>query len=60
MQRRNLIRTIDSNASILKSIANTTNDAFLLVDYFSKEIKDANERTSTVFKLFQNDFFLFK
>lgn len=51
MQRRNLIRTIDSNASILKSIANTTNDAFLLVDYFSKEIKDANERTSTVFNL---------
>ncbi len=51
IQRRNLIRTIDSNASILKSIANTTNDAFLLVDYFSKEIKDANERTSTVFNL---------
>lgn len=51
MQRRNLIRTIDSNASILKSIANTTNDAFLLVDYFSKEIKDANDRTSQIFAL---------
>lgn len=51
LQRRNLIRTIDSNASILKSIANTTNDAFLLVDYFSKEIKDANERTSQIFAL---------
>lgn len=51
MQRRNLIRIIESNTSILKSMANTTNDAFLLVDYFSKEIKDANERTSIVFNL---------
>lgn len=51
MQRRNLIRTIDSNASILKSITNITNDAFLLVDYFSKEIKDTNERTSQIFEL---------
>jgi len=50
LQRRDLIRVVNNNSSILKSLINNTNDAFLLIDYFSKEIKDVNERALEVFK----------
>jgi len=48
-QKLNLRST--QNAEILKALVNNTNDSILLVDYFSKEIKDANEKTIDYFGL---------
>lgn len=39
------------NAEILKALVNNTNDSIFLVDFFSKEIKDANEKTKDFFGL---------
>lgn len=54
MQRRDLLRNLNSNSSILKSLINNTNDGFILVDYLSKEIKDVNKRTLELFKIPKN------
>lgn len=51
MQRKGLLRNLNSNSSILKSLINNTNDGFILVDYLSKEIKDVNRRTLDLFKI---------
>jgi len=55
IQRRDLLRSLNSNSSILKSLINNTNDGFILVDYLSKEIKDVNKRTLELFKIPKND-----
>ncbi|MBL4592761.1 MAG: PAS domain S-box protein [Flavobacteriales bacterium] len=39
------------NAEILKALVNNTNDSIFLVDYFSNEIKDVNEKTKVLFGL---------
>ena len=50
-QKKSLNQRNHQNAEILKALVNNTNDSILLVDYFSKEIKDANDRTKEVFGL---------
>ena len=51
LQRRDLLRKLNSNSSILKALINNTNDAFMLVDHLSKEIKDVNQKTLKLFKV---------
>jgi PAS domain S-box-containing protein len=51
LQRRDLLRKLNSNSSILKALVNNTNDGFMLVDHLSKEIKDVNERALKLFKM---------
>lgn len=58
LQRRDLIRNVNSNSSIMKSLINNTKDAILLVDFFSKEVIDVNERTSKVFDILSSDEFI--
>ena len=55
LQRRDLLRNLNNNSSILKALINNTNDAFLLVDHLSKEIKDVNQRTLKLFKVSANE-----
>lgn len=50
-QKKNLNQRNHQNAEILKALVNNTKDSILLVDYFSKEIKDVNNRTKEVFAL---------
>ncbi len=55
LQRRELLRNLNSNSSILKALINNTNDGFMLVDHLSKEIKDINQRALKLFKIPSND-----
>ncbi len=50
-QKKSLNQRNHQNTEILKALVNNTNDSIFLVDYFSNEIKDANERTKKVFGL---------
>lgn len=54
-QRRELLRNLNNNASILKALINNTNDGFMLVDHLSKEIKDVNKKTLQLFKIGKNE-----
>lgn len=54
-QRRELLRNLNNNSGILKALINNTNDAFMLVDHLSKEIKDVNQRTLRLFKVPKNE-----
>lgn len=58
LQRRDLIRNINSHSSIMKSLINNTNDAIMLIDFFSKNIIDVNAKTSQVFKVLNADEFI--
>lgn len=58
LQRRDLIRLVNSNSSIMKSLINNTNDAIMLVDFFSKNIIDINTKTAQVFKTLNSDEFI--
>jgi PAS domain S-box-containing protein len=55
LQRRDLLRNLNSNSSILKALINNTNDAFIMVDHLSKEIKDVNQKTLKLFKVPLNE-----
>ena len=55
IQRRDLLRKLNSNSTILKALINNTNDAFMLVDHLSKEIKDINHRALKLFEMPLNE-----
>jgi PAS domain S-box-containing protein len=48
------------NAKVLKTMVNNTKDSIFLIDFFSKEIKDANENTKIIFGLEDTKEFLSK
>ncbi len=50
-QKQKLTIQSTQNGEILKALVNNTNDSIFLVDYFSNEIKDANEKTKDFFGL---------
>lgn len=48
----------NQNAKILKTLVNNTNDSIFLVDFYTSEIRDANENTKEIFGLEDaNEFF---
>ncbi len=51
VQKKMLNFRSTQNAKILKTLVNNTKDVILLVDYFSKEISDANENSKELFAL---------
>jgi len=55
IQRRDLLRKLNNNSTILKALINNTNDAFMLVDHLSKEIKDVNHKALKLFKMPLNE-----
>lgn len=51
LQKKGLNKRSHQNAEILKALVNNSKDAIFLVDYFSKEIWDANEKSKEIFGL---------
>jgi PAS domain S-box-containing protein len=51
LQKKKLNKRSHQNGEILKALANNTKGAIFLVDYFSKEIWDANEKSKDIFGL---------
>ena len=51
LQKKKLNKRSHQNGEILKTLANNTKGAIFLVDYFSKEIWDANEKSKDIFGL---------
>lgn len=51
LQKKSLNKRSHQNEEILKALVNNTKDAIFLVDYFSKEIWDANEKSKEIFGL---------
>ncbi|NQX97182.1 MAG: PAS domain S-box protein [Flavobacteriales bacterium] len=50
-QKKNLNYKSHQNSEILKALIGNTNDSIFLIDFFSKEIWDANEKTKELFGL---------
>jgi PAS domain S-box-containing protein len=59
-QKKGLSYHSTQNAKILKTLVNNTNDSMFLVDFFSNEIQDYNQKTNEIFGLINADDFLAK
>lgn len=51
LQKKGLNKRSHQNEEILKALVNNSKDAIFLVDFFSKEIWDANEKSKEIFGL---------
>ena len=60
VQKKKLNQRNQKNAEILKTLVNNTNDSIFLVDFISKQIYDANEKSNEVFGVENEKEFLSK
>ena len=60
MQKKKLNQRNHQNAEILKTLVNNTNDSIFLVDFISKQIQAANEKSKEIFGIKDESEFLSK